>query len=738
MGYIITDLPLNVPDFIQNIRVLNRNRNMEKKIIQASRIEKYLRDVSGTSKILEAIAGNYIDGDLYCCGHNIHICPQTPADGIPHGGPFTTQPFCEPQIMVENIFKSQPYIFNGSPMLHTPFTFLRISHLTLPISRSYSNSIYGDNTMLSMDDIFAANYLGRHLDIDGDWLDESPYDGPWRRAYIDYGAIYDQYCGLIPVKDGDGTLAYVLEVLPYKDQAVILPVAFYQRPGFSEPLRLYIPPEPPFQILGADMIADTQNQRIILSEEPAMLQYNNSFNNFVHGVILNPELINYTDITPLRGKKVTWVMCDWDGEFLVRPKKKYQIAMKIALHMAQHNIPIDFIDITDISWNPAPMNFFNTATVRAVNTMTFDAFLKFAAAEGVIIPNELRKVEINSISGDELEKKERPPYLITPVIREGSGTVCFGATGVAKSWFALSIACALAHGKSVFSSHWLPMDPSGSKALIIAGEMDEGEYGERVKLLHRHYASKNSCKRNLILHIAEQLDLAGDDGEDRILKIISDSKYNHGVPGDPVKLVVLDNLTTLSIEGENPANFGRIEHVLRVLKDQGIAVILIHHENNQGDIRGARKISDVMSAKFHLYRSRMDGDKIAIIIKNEKCRSCKQSDVDTFKVVFDFSNPKVGWAIHELSAADKEQIGISSEDELDSEEPEKKIIRKTKYKQPAWKFMTDQERFEAIRIELLEGTTNDQIAANHATSKSVICEFRKVHGLRDKDLKPKN
>lgn len=365
--------------------------------------------------------------------------------------------------------------------------------------------------------------------------------------------------------------------------------------------------------------------------------------------------------------------------------------------------------------------------------MTLKELVMEAVKHGVHIPDELRIVRVGNITGDELENMKKAAMLIAPIIREGTGTTIFGGTGVAKSWLAMSIAAAAANGKSVFPDRWPVVDTDGIKCVTIAGEMDQGEYGERLRRLHLHYAVDEEHKKNFVLHVAEQLDIATPDGLARIGSIIDDAENNCGIPGQPVKLVILDNLTTLSTEGENPANFGRIEYALKSLKARGIAVILIHHENQKGDILGARKISDVMDMKLHLYKAN-EGDKIGIIVKNEKIRSGKQSEFATFKAVLDVDTPDTGWVVSEPTPEELVRIGEIDEDSfLESDSPVK--TPKTKYGLKAWGWLTDEERIATVKEQRLKGLTNAQIAVNHNTSRTVVSDFRKKHSIRDCDLR---
>ena len=555
----------------------------------------------------------------------------------------------------------------------------------------------------------------------------------WRRTYIDMSATYDTNAEVIPFRTSNGTLAFNLELLPSGDKSLLVPGVFYQHPNFPTPLRQYIPPPPPFCLYNADRIIQNPSATVIFTDELATALSNESNNNHVFCSYYDgDEAIALLDVIPLHDRPVIWLLLDRSGS--TDPKAKYVTAVKIAQKLSGHNVNLEFAAFADFKWLPNNNPRLLTGVKTGVEIMSQEKMIEDAARQGVYIPEELRVVKSSNIEGDELEKKEKLPFLIFPIIRKSTGTVIFGGTGAAKTMLAISIGAAAANGKSVFPDRWPVMTPDGIKCVTIAGEMDIGEYGSRLKRFHQYYAKDEEHKKNFILHMADQLDIATPEGFARLHKIIDDAEKNCGIHGQPVELLILDNLTTLSVEGENPANFGRIEYALKSIKVRGISVILIHHENLKGDIRGARKISDVMDMKLHLFKANKD-DKIGIIVKNEKIRSEKQSEFATFKAMLDIDAVDTGWVVSEPTQEELEAIGEDEDSSDDASEKPANKVSKTKYGLDAWEWLSDEQRINSIKEQRLKGLTNAQIAANHATSRTVICDFRKEHSIRDCDLK---
>lgn len=714
-----------------------RQLKQEALYILASRLERILRNAADNSEILRFISGFYDNHTLTINGGNLRIDCNTAnhLEGIsPSLAPFYHSPQTQPCIVqyTMGLVGQGGQIVNSAPVFQTPFLYLRLCS-----SAQYGNvqSFYSDSG-LTMTDIDRVKYLGLQLSISGNWNEVSENEiGAWRRAFIDPGMTNTLNCSeRFASITADGVFSHWLEYFP-APYHMLLPTAYYHHPAFPCPLELFIPPEAPFHLVNEEKLSQFPDAVVVVTDEIGIAFENASNPEVVYCALPGGEdTIADWDIFPLTYRTVVWPLLD-SLNLEADPDRKYRIGVKVATRLYEHNVKLKFIDYENFAWNRPVQNIFR-GVYSGMKLISVEELVQTAVRRGIYIPEELRGNDILNIEGDELEKCKRAPLLLAPIIREGSGTVIFGGTGVAKSWLAMSICCAVANGVSVFPDLWMSTRGKGAKCLTIAGEMNCGEYGERLKRLNEHYAVDDAHKKNFILEEGGQLDLASESGLKRLHAIVDDATHHRGVPGEPVALVVLDNLTTLSSEGENPSNFSNVEFALRSLKTRGIAVVLIHHENKQGDIRGARKISDVMDMKLHLFRAESDDDRIGIIVKNEKIRSGKRSAFSTFKAFLDVEASETGWMLEELTPEELVSLGEIDEDEEEKIPPiTKKKVAKTKYKQKAWKLMSTEERIAAIRSEATEGLTSEQIAANHATSRSVITEFRKKHQLRDCDLK---
>ncbi len=739
-----------------------RDFTLEKFTIKASRLELFLRNTWGTPRMQSWLNG-FQDGDNFRCHSGLTLELKVPQDRIPyryssvHGAEYPddivpvipqefleAQPGSEPGITQHYWSPEDGRVcakYNGSNELQTPFLMIRFYGLDRPMQRDRDEIIRNhDHSGISLGqrlllyDSSSVNYLSKQFNISNALSEQAQFEGctQWQRVFIDPAGEYSWDANIIPFRETDGSLAFMLELVQLENGSLLLPVSFYQYRDFPAPLRLYIPPKPPFTLFNSDKVAATPGATVIFTDELGIATCEPQRADWVHcSYYGGDEAIPHLDFGPLQGRRITWLMLDRPES--KNERDKYITAIKIAQQLYGRNCHVEFADFTGVTWTEnRDFSSLLTGTTQGVKLLSQDEMVQNALIKGVYVPEELREEESCVIEGDALEKLTRPPFLISPIAREGTGIAIYGGPGTAKSWLAISIVLAAANGKAIFPDRWNAMNPDGVKCLTIAGEMSSGEYGERVKRLIQYYGTDEAHKKNFILHSACQLDLASPDGLEKLHQLVNEAEQKCGTPGQPVKLVILDNLTTLSAEGENPANFGRIEFSLKSLKKRGIVVILIHHENQKGEIRGARKISDVMDQKLHLFKAN-DGDKIGVIIKNEKIRSGKNSEFTTFKAMLDVEAKGTGWEIVDLNPDDLELIGEETEDD-DGNVPSGKVA-KTKYGLTAWEWLSDDERIESVKKQRLQGLTNIQIAVNHSTSKTTVCEFRKMHNIRDCDLR---
>ncbi len=203
--------------------------------------------------------------------------------------------------------------------------------------------------------------------------------------------------------------------------------------------------------------------------------------------------------------------------------------------------------------------------------------------------------------------RNQPEPIIEGLLHKGEQLMVYSAPGAGKSWFALSLAIAAASATAISQDEqsrpkWHA--PKNRKVLLLDGELDSADLGQRLKWLDPEGRAEDE---KLIILSRQHQDFRAafpnlskeQDAEDLIQFCLDQG----------VELLVLDNLTTLTqLEDENSASaFNTIIHgLLMRLKAIGIACVLVHHSNKgDGGYRGSSALATTFNAIIHLKKERL-------------------------------------------------------------------------------------------------------------------------------------
>lgn len=182
--------------------------------------------------------------------------------------------------------------------------------------------------------------------------------------------------------------------------------------------------------------------------------------------------------------------------------------------------------------------------------------------------------------------------LLAPWLRTGESAMIWAPTGVGKSWFALSVALAVAGGGEVLG--WTAPQPA--KVLYVDGEMNASEVQERLSRLTKGAVNGldlEAASDNLVIQCRQQQslsvafwDLLNPVDQDVLVSRLTRERFD---------LVIFDNFTTLSDSLSDENSAGAMKPALSLLlrlKAAKIATILVHHSNKAGDnYRGSTAIA---------------------------------------------------------------------------------------------------------------------------------------------------
>ena len=251
---------------------------------------------------------------------------------------------------------------------------------------------------------------------------------------------------------------------------------------------------------------------------------------------------------------------------------------------------------------------------------------------------------LNDFMKLELPKQE---MLLSPIISTKSLTMLHAYRGVGKSFFAMSIAYAVATGSKFL--RWEANKPA--KVLYVDGEMSSTALQARFSRIAENFeASKNSYTENIKIFSADlqefaTIDIANSCVQQEIDKML-----------DGISLVVFDNLSSLTkVDELDATSWVSIQDWLFELRKRGIAVLIVHHSGKNGGQRGISKREDILDLVIHLEHSKAGkkttseddenssfGGKCKVVF--EKNRNLGGKQIASFDIaLFDKDNGGIEW-----------------------------------------------------------------------------------------------
>src|SRR4051812_13842238 len=176
--------------------------------------------------------------------------------------------------------------------------------------------------------------------------------------------------------------------------------------------------------------------------------------------------------------------------------------------------------------------------------------------------------------------------LLAPLLASDGAALVYGSAGIGKSFFALSLAWAVAGGGSFLG--W--QSPRPHRVLYVDGELGAAALRERLALFGPPPAGLAICPHDLTQ--GPLLDLGEDDGLLRLM-----AAWNQP------ELVVLDTLTSLAgLASGDGERWDRLQQFLLHQRHHRRAMLLVHHANRDGAMRGTTRHEDALDLVLALRR----------------------------------------------------------------------------------------------------------------------------------------
>lgn len=234
--------------------------------------------------------------------------------------------------------------------------------------------------------------------------------------------------------------------------------------------------------------------------------------------------------------------------------------------------------------------------------------------------------------------------ILDPILAQKSLMMLYGPRGLGKTHLALGIAWAVASGESFLK--WTASRPH--RVVYVDGEMAAVDLQARL----RQFGSPPPGLDFLIADLntkSGMADLATAAGQSALLRAW----------GHRPDLLVLDNLSSLmGVRRNNPDRWGEVQYWLMMLRRHGIAVLMLHHANKDGEQRGTSQREDALDVVLSMQRpadyTPQEGARFELHF--EKARGLRGPDVEPIEVRLEVDSagaPRWKWQPLEQTAFER-------------------------------------------------------------------------------------
>jgi hypothetical protein len=261
----------------------------------------------------------------------------------------------------------------------------------------------------------------------------------------------------------------------------------------------------------------------------------------------------------------------------------------------------------------------------------------------------------------ELAAASIPPreLVFSPWLAERESGMVFAPRGVGKTYFALSLAIAVAGGGRFLE--WFA--PAARRTLYVDGEMDADALRKRIAALIRGLKAEPP----LVAHNLKILsrDRLAEKGQ-RLPSLTCPEAQEGFIACIPqgTSLVILDNLSCLFGGDENDASAWdtTLNLLLRLRHELGAAVVFLHHSGKGGDQRGTSRREDALDFSLKLDPTIPEGELVSDGVRFRtqwsKTRRFRASECPSLvcELVCDPDALMTGWDFHRVFNAREEAI----------------------------------------------------------------------------------
>jgi RecA-family ATPase len=308
---------------------------------------------------------------------------------------------------------------------------------------------------------------------------------------------------------------------------------------------------------------------------------------------------------------------------------------------------------------------------------------------------------------DDFKVLEMPEIktMMHPWLSYGSTHMIYAPRGAGKTFFAMSIGLAVAHGTDF--GEWALKEPEN--VLYVDGEMLPQDMMKRIRGLESNLQKK--CKKWYILSSGINLHHKG--SAINIAKPYWQDYISNEVTSKDIKLLFLDNISALTsgVEENESSSWSSIASWQNKLKQTGCAIVIIHHAGKGGQQRGTSSREDALDTVIALRptsKTPESGVDVDVIFEKSRHISGIQTAAMNFKILSEPGSGVLKWEMSQAGNSKRNEViklltqGLSYREISERVGVSKAMVGK--YKQTAIEKGWIQETEEGITQTKLGGT----------------------------------
>ncbi|MBN2642860.1 MAG: AAA family ATPase [Victivallales bacterium] len=470
------------------------------------------------------------------------------------------------------------------------------------------------------------------------------------------------------------------------DYKIIVPATTWIRNNSTSSQLFFVPMPKKQPLYNLDLLTSYNNPVVVLSDSIELADaYQNQ--NSLPGVVFTSFLCDsgqydQVDFSPLlKAERVYFLISNHSGNLL---ESAYLKAKHIADHLKEeYEVDLSFIQVEVDFKKVASTNNLRDyleqrkegfATINPDSVILMEKWEDFMTfyerAEKSIAEKPVKFWEDrnNDTEESELVKNERSnliaKFVVRPYLIKGEVAMLYAGKSSGKSVLALSMAAVAtsssSRSKPLFKEKWWNAsknDYGMHKVLYLDFENGTTEMEQRIKTFADPYwpADKGKCKSNLIIKdmTKEDTDFSQRSNHQTIIDMIESAK-NEGCKDQPVDMLIIDTYTKL-VRKESPSTPADFSILINKLREMDIAVLILHHENDEGKARGLKTKLDDLHGAFRLNRQGTSTSSLEtpMSVENEFYRGPRNNMLmEPFKIRFINGE----WQVYEPAKTEEKEL----------------------------------------------------------------------------------